>query len=457
MFYADSPQWYRSQLMNAHSTRATFFSVALFLSLTLASRAQTTSPASGALNIHVTAVQGQAQYRSDSGAKWKPVEANTDLPEGVEFRTGPKGAIQFTVGTDQVFRVDRLTVVKVLQANLNSDGTIRTDVGMTYGRVSKDVDLPAHPHQDTITTPCSTLAVRGTQVSMYDQPPYTPEAISLTGTALFHFNGSTQFAFGSKGGGTNKVAGDTVGAAQNQLNTGFVDPNGNFAGHTSTDVQNIQNNPGAPPPGPVGNITQHTGQIIGGMTQMTDNSGGGGSFTPGSIAAEFSWAGNTSDTVVGFTIVDPKGDVFSSLNPPVITQNSRGPLFIGSATANQSNGDEADIAGFEEFIYGTTATNSFPAGNYKITVILEGAEGETLQQIPFASVNGEVVAIEIPPGSGSPQARRPNSFRRIQQEIDMPVTLNSQPFTLNSTNSTATFNVPAPLHPGQTLTPVLSH
>jgi hypothetical protein len=417
--------------------------LAAFMFCIPAANSQTTSPASGALNIHVTAVQGQAQYRSDSGAKWKPVEANTDLPEGVEFRTGPKGAIQFTVGTDQVFRVDRLTVVKVLQANLNSDGTIRTDVGMTYGRVSKDVDLPAHPHQDTITTPCSTLAVRGTQVSMYDQPPYTPEAISLTGTALFHFNGSTQFAFGSKGGGTNKVAGDTVGAAQNQLNTGFVDPNGNFAGHTSTDVQNIQNNPGAPPPGPVGNITQHTGQIIGGMTQMTDIQSND---TPGLLTFSFFWSGNASGTNVQMQIHDPNGRTFSSTSPP--PPSLAGPNYQGSPIANIDEGDEAAINGHQAFLFGNVTTGAFKSGNYDVTLTLKGIGDQPLNQVSFASISGELQALQLPLSRvGVQPAVRPRVGEMGGSFAASDI------FQLNSTNPSATFTVTTPIVEGTHLVP----
>jgi hypothetical protein len=178
----------------------------------------------GPLNITVTAIQGGTQFRPDGQSKWQTLTAGAQLAEGVEFRTGPKGAIQFTVGTDQVYRVDRLTVVKVLRANLGADGTIKTDVGMEYGRVSKDVDAPVRPHDDTIVTPSSTLAVRGTRVSLYDQPPYEPEAVSLTGAAVFQSLGNTLSAFGAKNQGTAAVSSNHPDAAGNALNSRIVDP-----------------------------------------------------------------------------------------------------------------------------------------------------------------------------------------------------------------------------------------
>ena len=185
----------------------------------------TTSFTPGPLAIHVTAVEGGAQYRPNGETKWKSLKGPLDLTEGTELRTGPKGAIQFTVGTDQVYRVDRLTVVKLLRANLGADGTIKTAVGMTYGRVSKDVDAPARPHEDVIVTPSSTLAVRGTRVSLYDQPPYEPEAISITGTAIANFNRlSHSVTFGAKGQGVAAVNANNPDAADNSLVGGYVDP-----------------------------------------------------------------------------------------------------------------------------------------------------------------------------------------------------------------------------------------
>src|ERR1700683_1194212 len=113
-----------------------------------------------------------------------------------------------------------------MRATLRPDGTIATDVGMEYGRVSKDVDVPQRPHEDTIVTPASTLAVRGTRVSLYDQPPFEPEAISLTGQAVFSGLGQQvrAAAFGAKGEGTAGVTSSNPSAASNALNGRIVDP-----------------------------------------------------------------------------------------------------------------------------------------------------------------------------------------------------------------------------------------
>ena len=149
--------------------------------------------------------------------------AGQELVEGCEFRTGPQGTIQFTVGADDIFRVDRLSLVQVIRANL-ANGKIKTTVGMSYGRVSKDVDAPILPHDDTIVSPSSTLAVRGTQVSLYDQPPYEPEAVSLTGHAVFDTMGRERVSFGAKGEGTAIVTANNPDPAGNALADSIVDP-----------------------------------------------------------------------------------------------------------------------------------------------------------------------------------------------------------------------------------------
>ena len=54
---------------------------------------------------------------------------------------------------------------------------------MKYGRTHYDIEGAGLEHQSSIISPSSTLAVRGTNVSLFDQPPFKPEAISYTGRA----------------------------------------------------------------------------------------------------------------------------------------------------------------------------------------------------------------------------------------------------------------------------------
>ena len=103
----------------------------------------------------------------------------------------------FTVGTDQIFRVDRLSLVNVLRAKLSTSGAIETNIGLNYGRLTKNLIGPSCAHHDAIITPTQTLAASNTHTSMYDQPPYEPEVVSINVQAapspdpLGYFDGRT--------------------------------------------------------------------------------------------------------------------------------------------------------------------------------------------------------------------------------------------------------------------------
>lgn len=178
------------------------------------------------LQVTITGVEGIAQYRTPPGP-WKPCSVGLVLDEGVEFRTGIRSAIRFTLPPDQTITLDRLGVVKVLEA-IRDRGKIKTDVGMPHGgRVRLDIEAAGVEHQSTIRSPNSTLAVTGTTVSLYDQMPFPPQATSLTGRARFATaKGAT--SLGGKGAGkTQATAGQT--AAETQLSNSVVDPSIHFA------------------------------------------------------------------------------------------------------------------------------------------------------------------------------------------------------------------------------------
>lgn len=391
--------------------------------------APTTDVSVGPLRIHVIAVQGGAQYRASADTKWAALKPDLDLTEGVEFRTGPKGAIQFTVGTDQVYRVDRLTAVKVLRASLLPDGTIKTDVGMTYGRVSKDVDEPDHPHQDTIVCPSSTLAIRGTRVALYDQPPFAPEAISLTGTATIT-NVHGVLTFGSKGGGTVRANDTSVvsGVAAESVYLNNVNPAGTFAGQTTTEQQEsaaLSNVLGTTsvPLGPLNSIVR-TPQNTNGLS------------LPLAVDQELFftmfWTG-PAFTQVDFTVRGPDGQTVSVNNPTV---SSGGMYFTGSTgfgpTANSSgNGQQAIDWG------NLTSKSPFPLGTYTITETLTGTQTQTLAENPNTAVTTELFAIrEHPKANGSLQTKEAGSGAVV----------------LNATDPTAAFTSNAPSNVSITLT-----
>lgn len=162
---------------------------------------QASQPASnlpeGPLSIFVTKVIGKVQYRTPGSDKWQFAKEGMELPEGTEFNTIPFSRLQFRILPDQVFAVDRVTRVKVIRANFRN-GKLITEAGMEFGRVRYDIEGAGVEHDATIRSPNATLAVRGTQVSLYDQPPFVPQAISLTGRAQFR-DARKAVAFGGKG------------------------------------------------------------------------------------------------------------------------------------------------------------------------------------------------------------------------------------------------------------------
>jgi hypothetical protein len=183
-----------------------------------------TQPVAVALRMVVTAVDGQAQIKVGSDAAWERATVGMTFPVGSQIRTGVPGVLQFTVGDDHVYRVDRLSLVQVVEAD-EADSRIKTVVGMTFGRVSKEVDAPVLPHDDTIIAPGGSLATRGTRVSLYDQPPYEPEAVSLTGMGVSTFPGVMRaVAFGAEGEGLAVVTPSHPDAAQQRLVSYIIDP-----------------------------------------------------------------------------------------------------------------------------------------------------------------------------------------------------------------------------------------
>ena len=160
----------------------------------------TTSPAASLLTAIITGVDGLVQVRVDESSPWQTAAVGMPLTEGAEFRTGPRSAVRFEIPPGHTITLDRLGTMKLVEA-VRDRGRVKTDMGMRYGRVRYDVEEAGIEHDATIHSPGSTLAVRGTQVSLYDQPPFTPQAVSLTGRAEFRNLRRQVVAFG----GTRRV------------------------------------------------------------------------------------------------------------------------------------------------------------------------------------------------------------------------------------------------------------
>jgi hypothetical protein len=192
----------------------------------------------GPLTLVITGVRGKAEVRVPPEETWKKAEMNEELKEGAELRTGLKSAVQLQIRPDQTITVDRLGVVKIDRATLAA-GKFVTSVSMSSGRVRYDIDAANREYDATVRSPNSTLGIRGTRVSLLDQRPFPPEAVSLTGTAQFRNIHRQLVALGRRNQGKTKITGDQTSAAQFALEQTVVDPQ--YAGARTPSEQRLIN------------------------------------------------------------------------------------------------------------------------------------------------------------------------------------------------------------------------
>lgn len=193
------------------------------VALPSATFAQTQPVAAGdarPLEATITGIEGLVQVRQNPDEPWVKAEVGMTLGELSEIRTGPRSAVRCTLPPDQTFTLDRLGTVSLVEA-VRDEKSVTTDLMMKYGRVRLDVEAAGVEHRAVIRSPSSTLAVRGTRVSLYDQRPFRAEAVSLTGRAEFR-TGKKQIAFGARS--KAKVNVDQPSAAALALTQGTLDP-----------------------------------------------------------------------------------------------------------------------------------------------------------------------------------------------------------------------------------------
>ena len=229
--------------MNPRITMAFGWCLAITLSALVALGQPVAAPPAapaeqGAMKVTITGVEGMVQVRDSGDKPWVKAIAGMVVTEGAEFRTGPKSAVRCLIPPDQTITLDRLGTIKLMQA-IRDGNVVKTKVGMPYGRTRYDIEEAGIEHQSELVSPSSTLAIRGTQVSIFDQPPYAPTAVSLTGTAQYR-TAKRQIAFGAKGQGKTEVSSNSDGAAATSLLQTFVDPQSSF-GRPATDQKLINN------------------------------------------------------------------------------------------------------------------------------------------------------------------------------------------------------------------------
>ncbi|MBC8107630.1 MAG: hypothetical protein H7Z14_13650 [Anaerolineae bacterium] len=187
----------------------------------------------GPLTITITGIEGNVQTRTSPDQKWERAKVGQQFPEGTELRTSMKSAVRFSIGDNQIITLDRLGTVQILRANFEN-GKFVTDLGMKYGRTRYDIEGAGREYDAKVHSPNSVLAVRGTKVLLFDQPPFAPEAVSFTGQAMFR-DVRKQTSVGSRGGSKAKVSTVAESTAEYSRGQSRIDPKSEFSGRTETD------------------------------------------------------------------------------------------------------------------------------------------------------------------------------------------------------------------------------
>ena len=105
------------------------------------------------------------QVRTDEDQPWKIAKPGMVVDQNAEFRTSLRSAVQIQIPPDQTITLDRLGVIKVVEA-IDDGGKLKTKIGMKYGRTRYDIESAGQEHEASISSPSSTLAIRGTQVTL---------------------------------------------------------------------------------------------------------------------------------------------------------------------------------------------------------------------------------------------------------------------------------------------------
>src|SRR2546421_4821878 len=182
----------------------------------------TTETGTERLVATMTAVQGTVQVRKDENSPWQIATVGMELPENAEIRTLFRSSAQFKYPPDQTVTVDRASVVKVVQAEIEN-GKVKTNIGMKYGRTVYQIEAAGREHEATISSPSNTLAVRGTDFVDEDQRPFPAQAISYRGR-VERRGLAKRTSFGSQAGGKTVINANDPNAASTAVNSTVVDP-----------------------------------------------------------------------------------------------------------------------------------------------------------------------------------------------------------------------------------------
>lgn len=334
-----------------------------------------------ALKATVTAVNGTVQVRSGEDQKWDWVKIGMELGEGAEFRTGPKSAVQFKIPPDQTVTLDRLGVIKLLQAAQDAGSKkVTTDLGMKYGRTAYKIEEGGVEHDSTIRSPGSTLAVRGSEV-IHQHDALSSFAAGEGHLRFFSKLQRESIAFGDSGVKA-KVTTDRMQAGANARQDSTTDAKGTFAGRTGVELAQNEKLP------EVGGEDLRERQELKGVDLGAFASSAFVGVQPNSLLFDLFF--DPSNTVE-LSIIDPKGQKLSSLT----AQNTATPDQTG-INLTDSIGDP----GHASIIFGRIAGNTslhFVPGDYQIDISLLGGTGGFVAFVGLQDIGGSVTVLSPVP------------------------------------------------------------
>ncbi len=324
-----------------------------------------TQPAGKTLAATVRYVKGDVRVRASANSPWQQAVVGMVVPEGGEIQTGPKSQIDLSMPPAQLLSLDRMSTVKLVELNQNGN-KIKSNIGMQYGRTQLNIEKAGMVHEAKISTPSTTLALRGTDVVVYDQAPFAPTAISYTGRANAQFRGrSFDIPFGSNRF-TEITDGNDNPAEQSQFNTGVnLRPD---SGTTLTEQQMVSRYP---------QFNGTGGGIISGVTAVNK-----------STSSPASRTFDNSSNAGGLT--------FSLPNPNVVN----GQLSMSLVSPTGSNVSFLVVSPFNEFInqqFGSgrlpaalTQTTSTEGNTQTVTWSTRYAEGNYILRAQGSGISGSV-------------------------------------------------------------------
>jgi len=127
------------------------------------------SPAEKPFGAVITQVTGKnVQYSLDGGKTWQPAKEGVRLGKGAAVRTGFASSCQVTFDNNSLLHVQPLSSVTI-SGYLTAVGGEIVNANLQYGAVRCAVEKGKVEAQTKISTPVSTLSIRGTVVYLeYD-------------------------------------------------------------------------------------------------------------------------------------------------------------------------------------------------------------------------------------------------------------------------------------------------